>query len=185
MRDIKTRAAMEQPKTRQQNVIPRTAVRILQRHYLQQKQERQTRHQRQPVEYATEQAQQGTGRCRPSDFPRYAAAPAEICSAQIPYPKGAAAAGNDGCAGVPAGYVALNREDYHSPAHCHSAAPTDAKTACDCYDRRPAAGKAANPSAPPAADAPADESRRPQSGDSGWSQMAQAAAKPFAPVLRR
>ena len=60
MRDIKTRAAMEQPKTRQQNVIPRTAVRILQRHYLQQKQERQTRHQRQPVEYATEQAQQGT-----------------------------------------------------------------------------------------------------------------------------
>ena len=60
MRDIKPRAAMEQPKTRQQNVIPRTAVRILQRHYLQQKQERQTRHQRQPVEYATEQAQQGT-----------------------------------------------------------------------------------------------------------------------------
>lgn len=60
MRDIKTRAAMEQPKTRQQNVIPRTAVRILQRHYLQQKQERQTRHQRQPVEYASEQAQQGT-----------------------------------------------------------------------------------------------------------------------------
>ena len=60
MRDIKTRAAMEQPKTRQQNVMPRTAVRILQRHYLQQKQERQTRHQRQPVEYATEQAQQGT-----------------------------------------------------------------------------------------------------------------------------
>ena len=60
MRDIKTRAAMEQPKTRQQNVIPRTAVRILQRHYAQQKQERQTRHQRQPVEYATEQAQQGT-----------------------------------------------------------------------------------------------------------------------------
>ena len=60
MRDVKTRAAMEQPKTRQQNAIPRTAVRILQRHYAQQKQERQTQHQRQPVEYATEQAQQET-----------------------------------------------------------------------------------------------------------------------------
>ena len=60
MRDVKTRAAMEQPKTRQQNAMPRTAVRILQRHYAQQKQERQTQHQRQPVEYATEQAQQGT-----------------------------------------------------------------------------------------------------------------------------
>lgn len=60
MRDVKTRAAMEQPKTRQQNAIPRTAVRILQRHYAQQKQERQTQHQRQPVEYTTEQAQQGT-----------------------------------------------------------------------------------------------------------------------------
>ena len=59
MRDIKTRAAIEQPKTRQQNAIPRTAVHILQRHYAQQKQERQTQHQRQPVEYATEQAQQG------------------------------------------------------------------------------------------------------------------------------
>ena len=58
MRDVKTRATMEQPKTRQQNAIPRTAVRILQRHYAQQKQERQTQHQRQPVEYATEQAQQ-------------------------------------------------------------------------------------------------------------------------------
>lgn len=58
MRDVKTRAAMEQPKTRQQNAIPRTAVCILQRHYAQQKQERQTQHQRQPVEYATEQAQQ-------------------------------------------------------------------------------------------------------------------------------
>ena len=46
MRDVKTRAAMEQPKTRQQNAIPRTAVRILQRHYAQQKQERQTQHQR-------------------------------------------------------------------------------------------------------------------------------------------
>ena len=60
MSDVKTRAAMEQPKTRQQNAIPRTAVRILQRHYAQQKQERQTQHQRQPVEYATEQVQQGT-----------------------------------------------------------------------------------------------------------------------------
>ena len=58
MRDVKTRAAMEQPKTRRQNTIPRTAVRILQRHYAQQKQERQTQHQ--PVEYATEQAQRGT-----------------------------------------------------------------------------------------------------------------------------
>lgn len=58
MRDVKTRAAMEQPKTRQKNAMPRTAVRILQRHYVQQKQERQTQHQRQPVEYATEQAQQ-------------------------------------------------------------------------------------------------------------------------------
>ena len=61
MRDVKTRAAMEQPKTRQKDAIPRTAVRILQRHYAQQKQERQTQHQRQPVEYATEQAQRGTG----------------------------------------------------------------------------------------------------------------------------
>ena len=60
MRDVKTRAAMEQPKTRQQNAIPRTAVCILQRHYAQQKQERQTQHQRQPVEYATEQVRQGT-----------------------------------------------------------------------------------------------------------------------------
>lgn len=60
MRDVKTRAAMEQPKTRQKDAIPRTAVRILQRHYAQQKQERQTQHQRQPVEYATEQAQQET-----------------------------------------------------------------------------------------------------------------------------
>ena len=59
MRDVKTRAAMEQPKTRQKNTIPRTAVRILQRHYAQQKQERQTQHQRQPMEYATEKVQQG------------------------------------------------------------------------------------------------------------------------------
>ena len=59
MRDVKTRAAMERPKTRQKNAVPRTAVRILQRHYAQQKQERQSQHQRQPVEYATEQVQQG------------------------------------------------------------------------------------------------------------------------------
>ena len=59
MRDVKTRAAMEQPKTRQQNAIPRTAVHVLQRHYAQQKKERQTQHQRQPVEYAAEQVQQG------------------------------------------------------------------------------------------------------------------------------
>lgn len=60
MRDVKTCAAMEQPKMRQKDAIPRTAVRILQRHYAQQKQERQTQHQRQPVEYATEQVRQGT-----------------------------------------------------------------------------------------------------------------------------
>lgn len=58
MRDVKTRAAMEQPKTRQQNAIPCTAARILRRHYAQQKQERQTSHQRQPVEYATGQVKQ-------------------------------------------------------------------------------------------------------------------------------
>ena len=59
MREVKTRAAVEQPKMREKSAMPRTAVRILQRHYAQQKQERQTQHQRQPVEYATEQAQQG------------------------------------------------------------------------------------------------------------------------------
>ena len=59
MRDVKTRAAMEQPKTRQKNAVPRTAVRILQRYYAQQKQERQMQRQRQPVEYATEKVQQG------------------------------------------------------------------------------------------------------------------------------
>ncbi len=59
MRDVKTRAVMERPKTRQKNAMPRTAVRILQRHYAQQKRERQTQHQRQPVEYATSQVQQG------------------------------------------------------------------------------------------------------------------------------
>ena len=68
MRDVKTRAAMEQPKTRQKNVMPRTAVRILQRHYAQQKQERQTQHQRQPVEYATEQVQQGAADAARSTF---------------------------------------------------------------------------------------------------------------------
>lgn len=60
MREVKTRAAVEQPKMREKSAMPRTAVRILQRHYAQQKQERQTQHQRQPEEYATEQAQQGT-----------------------------------------------------------------------------------------------------------------------------
>ena len=87
MRDIKTRAAMEQPKTRQQNAIPRTAVRILQRHYVQQKQERQTQHQRQPVEYATEQAQQRGVDAARLTFPRYAAASAEVRPAQIPCAK--------------------------------------------------------------------------------------------------
>ena len=53
MRDVKTRAAMEQPKTRQQNAMPRAAVRILQRRYAQEKRERK------PEEYATEQVQQG------------------------------------------------------------------------------------------------------------------------------
>ena len=60
MREVKTRAAVEQSKMREKSAMPRTAVRILQRHYAQQKQERQAQHQRQPVEYATEQAQQGT-----------------------------------------------------------------------------------------------------------------------------
>ena len=60
MREVKTRTAVEQPKMREKSAMPRTAVRILQRHSAQQKQERQTQHQRQPVEYATEQAQQGT-----------------------------------------------------------------------------------------------------------------------------
>ena len=68
MRDVKTRAAMEQPKMRQKDAIPRTAVRILQRHYAQQKQERQTQHQRQPVEYATEQVQQGAADAARSTF---------------------------------------------------------------------------------------------------------------------
>ena len=68
MRDVKTRAAMEQPKTRQKNAIPRTAARILQRHYAQQKQERQMQHQRQPVEYATEQVQQSAADAAPLAF---------------------------------------------------------------------------------------------------------------------
>ena len=68
MRDVKTRAAMEQPKTRQKNAMPRTAVRILQRHYAQQKQERQMQHQRQPVEYATEQVQQSAADAAPLAF---------------------------------------------------------------------------------------------------------------------
>lgn len=59
MRDVKTRAAMEQPKVRPQNTMPRTAARILQRHYARQKQKQQSQHQRQPVEYATAQVQQG------------------------------------------------------------------------------------------------------------------------------
>lgn len=53
MREVKTRAAVEQPKVRPQSAIPRTAVRILQRRYARQKQERK------PEEYATEQVQQG------------------------------------------------------------------------------------------------------------------------------
>lgn len=53
MREVKTRSAVEQPKTRQQNAMPRAAVRILQRRYAQEKRERK------PEEYATEQVQQG------------------------------------------------------------------------------------------------------------------------------
>lgn len=53
MREVKTRAAVEQPKVRPQNAMPQAAVRILQRRYAQQKQERK------PEEYATEQVQQG------------------------------------------------------------------------------------------------------------------------------
>lgn len=53
MREVKTRAAVEQPKVREKNAMPRAAVRILQRRYVQQKQERK------PEEYATEQVQQG------------------------------------------------------------------------------------------------------------------------------
>ena len=53
MREVKTRAAVEQPKMRERSTMPRAAVRILQRRYAQQKQERK------PEEYATEQVQQG------------------------------------------------------------------------------------------------------------------------------
>ena len=53
MRDVKTRAAMEQPKMREKSAMPRAAVRILQRRYAQEKRERK------PEEYATEQVQQG------------------------------------------------------------------------------------------------------------------------------
>ncbi len=54
MREVETRAAVEQPKVRPQNAMPRAAVRIMQRRYAQQKQEQK------PEEYATEQVQQGT-----------------------------------------------------------------------------------------------------------------------------
>ena len=53
MREVKTRAAAEQPKMREKSAMPRAAVRILQRRYAQQKQERK------PEEYATEQVRQG------------------------------------------------------------------------------------------------------------------------------
>ena len=53
MREVKTRAAVEQPKMREKSAMPRAAVRILQRRYAQEKRERK------PVEYATEQVQQG------------------------------------------------------------------------------------------------------------------------------
>lgn len=54
MREVKTRAAVEQPKMREKSATPRAAVRILQRRYAQEKRERK------PEEYATEQVQQGT-----------------------------------------------------------------------------------------------------------------------------
>ena len=53
MREVKTRAAVEQPKMREKSAMPQAAVRILQRRYAQQKRERK------PEEYATEQVQQG------------------------------------------------------------------------------------------------------------------------------
>ena len=53
MREVKTRAAVEQPKMREKSAMPRAAVRILQRRYAQEKWERK------PEEYATEQVQQG------------------------------------------------------------------------------------------------------------------------------
>ena len=57
MREVKTRAAVEQPKMREKSAMPRAAVRILQRRYAQEKRERK------PEEYATEQVQQGGGGC--------------------------------------------------------------------------------------------------------------------------
>ena len=53
MREVKTRAAVEQPKMREKSAMPRAAVRILQRRYAQERRERK------PEEYATEQVQQG------------------------------------------------------------------------------------------------------------------------------
>ena len=53
MREVKTRAAVEQPKMREKSAMPRAAVRILQRRYAQEKRERK------PEEYATEQVQRG------------------------------------------------------------------------------------------------------------------------------
>ena len=53
MREVKTRAAVEQPKMREKSAMPRAAVRILQRRYAQEKRERK------PEEYDTEQVQQG------------------------------------------------------------------------------------------------------------------------------
>ena len=53
MCEVKTRAAVEQPKMREKSAMPRAAVRILQRRYAQEKRERK------PEEYATEQVQQG------------------------------------------------------------------------------------------------------------------------------
>ena len=54
MREVKTRAAVEQPKMREKSATPRAAVRILQRRYAQEKRDRK------PEEYATEQVQQGS-----------------------------------------------------------------------------------------------------------------------------
>lgn len=53
MREVKTRAAVEQPKMREKSAMPRAAVRILQRRYAQERRERKSE------EYATEQVQQG------------------------------------------------------------------------------------------------------------------------------
>ncbi len=110
MRDVKTRAAMEQPKTRQKNAsMPRTAVRILQRHYAQQKQERQTQHQRQPVEYATEQARKGRRSTARLTFHAMQQLQRKYAGTNT-VPKGAAAAGGNGGAGAAAGYVAVREQ---------------------------------------------------------------------------